>query len=352
MREGYPVQFSDGRSAARINGRMMLAANRLEVLGPDDRLLAAWRYCDLRYQDAARPGEPLRLANATQPDARLTVLHPAAIDDLQVRLKAITGSGHGVWRSIGWAVAMGLGGLAVLGGLYVGLPLAARPIARAIPVAWEEQLGDNMAGSMVANKTRCAGPDGARALDELKDRLLVANHISRRFTLHVVQDKTVNAYALPGGHIVLLSGLLADARTPDEVAGVLAHEMGHVIERHSSEQMVRSAGLGVLLTWLTGDPSGLVASVGGMLATLSYSRDAESEADARAVDLLEGAGMSTEGLSSFFLRLAEHYGADDLVPNLLSTHPRPGDRAAAHPGHAGGRPLGEAQWQAVKEMCR
>ena len=89
-----------------------------------------------------------------------------------------------------------------------------------------------------------------------------------------------------------------------------------------------------------------------MLVTLSYSRSDESAADARGVALLEATGLSTNGLSSFFLRLAEHSDMGTLMPDLLSTHPRPTDRAAATPGHDGRRALTAPQWQAVKAMCR
>ncbi len=352
MQDGFPVHFSDGRTAGRISALLVLAPGRLEVHDGTGRLLAGWRYRDVRLQDAIRPGEPLRLSSTATPDARLTVLHPQAIDEVTRQLTAIGGSGYGMWRSLGWVVASGLAVAGVVWGLYAALPLAARPVARAIPVAWEEQLGDGMAVSALADQKICKGEDGQKALEGLLASIVTANGLERRFTLHVTADKTVNAFALPGGHIVLLSGLLNDARSPDEVAGVMAHEMAHILERHAAERLVRAAGVGLLLAWVTGDPSSLIAGAGGTLLNLSYSRGDESEADARGVSLLETAGLSTGGLSSFFLRLEEHHGKDSLVPQLLSTHPRATDRAAAHPGRDGRKPMTDAQWQSVKAMCR
>lgn len=351
IQDGYPVHFSDGRNAARISAHLALAPGRLEVHDGNGRLLAAWRYRDLRLQDALRPGEPMRLSSTAAPDARLTVLHPQAIDDIRRHLEAINGPRRGLWFNLGWVAASGVAAAAVLWGLYATLPLAARPIARAIPVAWEDKLGEGMAASALANEKLCTGGDGVTALNGLLAAIVAANGLDRQFTLHVVKDKTINAFALPGGHIVLLSGLLDDARSADEVAGVMAHEMAHILERHAAERLVRTAGVGLLLTWLTGDPSSVIAGAGGTLVNLSYSRGDEAEADARGVALLEGAGFATGGLSSFFLRLEEHHGLEGLVPDLLSTHPRATDRAAAHPGRDGRRPMSDAQWKAVKAMC-
>lgn len=354
MQEGFPAHFSDGRNAGRISAQLVLAPGRLEVRGPDGRMLAGWRYKDVRLQNAVRPGEPMRLASINDPDARLTVLNEQAIADIRGRLEAIGGSHGGLGklaRGAAWLAAAAAGAGAVLWGLYAALPAIADPIARAIPVSWEEKMGDNMVKSALADKQSCGASDGSKALDALAVQIAAANGLERRFKVHLIQDATVNAFALPGGHVVLLSGLLKDAQNPDEVAGVLAHEMAHVVERHSAERMVRAAGVGLLFTWLTGDPSSIIAGAGALLVNLSYSRSDEAEADARAVAMLEAAGFSTGGLNSFFLRLAEHNKMEEVVPELLSSHPRSTERAAAHAARNGTRPLTDAQWQAVKAAC-
>lgn len=352
MQDGFPAHFSNGRSAGRVSAQLVLAPGRLEVRGGDGLLLAGWRYKDIRLQDAVRPGEPMRLHSVAEPDARLAVLNVHAIEELRRRLASINGTGGGIWRTAGWALAAGLGAVAVVWGLYAALPAIARPIARAIPLEWEEKVGDNMAQSALKGMHRCPAGEGLPALNGLVAELVAANKLERRFTLHVVQDKLVNAFAMPGGHIVLLSGLIEDAQSPDELAAVVAHEMSHIIERHASERLVRAAGVGLLFTWLTGDPSSIIAGAGGMMVNLSYSRGDEAEADARAVALLERSGLGTGGLGSFFLRLGEHQGKDSMVPELLSTHPRSTERAAAHAAKDGRKALSEAQWQAVKALCR
>lgn len=348
--DSYAALFSDGHSAGRVEARLRLAPGRLEIWTAHGRLLAGWRYKDVRLQGPARSGEPLRLSSQADPDARLTVLNEQAAAEIQRCLAAIGGSSGGRWRTAGWFVAAALGTVAVVWGLYASLPLLSRPIARAIPLAWEDQFGDGVVQSHLASKRACDGADGMAALNGLLQDIIAANKIERRFILHVVHDGTKNAFALPGGHIVFLSGLIEDLHGPDELAGVLAHEMSHVLERHITERLVRATGVGLLFTWMTGDPSSLIAGAGSLLVNLSYSRGDEAEADARGVALLETAGFATGGLASFFLRMEEHQGKGDMLPQLLSTHPRSADRAV-YGGKDGRKPLTAAQWQSIKAMC-
>ena len=114
----------------------------------------------------------------------------------------------------------------------------------------------------------------------------------------VLKDRSVNAFAAPGGHVVVLSGLIDEAKSGDEVAGVLAHEIAHVIHRHPMESLVRAMGLAVLAEALSGDGLGGTAAM--LLAVTAYSREAEAEADATAVALLEGSrGLRSVGLDRF-----------------------------------------------------
>lgn len=139
-----------------------------------------------------------------------------------------------------------------------------------------------------------------------------------------------NAAALPGGTVLVtdaLPGFLED--DIDAIAGVLAHELGHVIEQHGLKQVYRSAGLFLLISFLAGDTGPMIEDVlleGNLLLSLSYSRDAESQADAFAVKLMQEAGFDPEGLAGFFDRLAVLM--PDNVP-WYSTHPGSANRADA-----------------------
>ncbi len=169
------------------------------------------------------------------------------------------------------------------------------------------------------------GPQ-AQALAVVARKLKVGDEPSYRF--HLADDKVINAFALPGGDIVVNRGLLLATRNPDELAGVLAHEMQHVALRHSLKSMIRGAGLSMVWALVIGDPSGtLVGQAADRLLGLKFSRDAEREADDQGFTLLVKRGIDPHGMVAFFDTLAKQGGA--TPPALLSTHPASAEREAA-----------------------
>jgi predicted Zn-dependent protease len=160
----------------------------------------------------------------------------------------------------------------------------------------------------------------ARALDA-DERGVIR---TRRVT--VVSDDQVNAFALPGGEVFVLTGLLDRVGGDDDMLrGVLAHELGHAVKRHGMRSLARSAAFSVVIAALIGNVDDLVVTLSAgasKLDGLSHSRDMESEADAFAVDVLRRAGHDPSGLWRFLESLESQ-----PVPELLSTHPDPLERA-------------------------
>lgn len=151
-----------------------------------------------------------------------------------------------------------------------------------------------------------------------------------RFRFHVAEDPAVNAFALPGGHVVVNTGLLRAARGAEEVAGVLAHEASHVILRHTLRNTIHGLGWRAVLAVLFGEyAGGLLGSVWNDMAhelvSLSYSRDLEGEADLEAIHVLRRAGVSAAGMADFFERMAR---VDSKLPTFLSSHPASMERLA------------------------
>jgi len=116
---------------------------------------------------------------------------------------------------------------------------------------------------------------------------------------YVADDASVNAFAMPGGFIVMNTGLLTLADNAEQVAGVLAHEIQHVEKRHSLNGMVKSAGLMVTVSLVFGDLSG-VAALGSDLIRLKFSRQHEAEADIEGLKALVVSGISPTGMRDFF----------------------------------------------------
>ena len=160
------------------------------------------------------------------------------------------------------------------------------------------------------------------------------------FTFTVLNDDIINAFALPGGYVYISRGLLAMAENEAEVAGVLAHEIGHITARHTAQRYSQAmatnlglTGLGIVGSIL-GLPSGIgnVASIGAELFLKSYSREQELEADRLGVRYMTRAGYDPDGMTSFFVKLDMHHeleakikGADPKAAdqyNAMATHPR------------------------------
>jgi hypothetical protein len=198
---------------------------------------------------------------------------------------------------------------------------------RRLPASVDTQLGDLVHRQLQASgRLRASGADLA-AVRAVGERLVAAapEH-AFTFRFEVVQDAGVNAFAAPGGVVAVHTGLIGAAEGPDELAGVLAHEITHVLERHSMRQVVFAVGLSGLVQVTLGSPEGALgalASAASELSSLGFSRDQEREADEGALRLLERAQIPAHGLVSFFDRLK----TETAPPAMLSSHPPAEDRA-------------------------
>ena len=199
----------------------------------------------------------------------------------------------------------------------------------------------------------CETPAGKAALDRMIARLTDTGMISYQIDARMMRHKMVNAFDAAGGQVVILRGLLDAAESPDEVAGVLAHELGHVEARDPLREAFRSAGSAGILSMAMGDVTGgaLTALLAEQMLSSAYTRDAEANADSFGLSLLEKAKISPQGLAVFFDRIA---GMGGEMPEFLSSHPETEGRrekAAAAEGYAATPALSDADWQALKTIC-
>lgn len=151
--------------------------------------------------------------------------------------------------------------------------------------------------------------------------------------IHVIDDpKQVNAFATPGGYLYVYTGLILAADNEAELAGVMAHEAGHVVGRHSARQMVNAYGLQAVLGMALGKNPGALGQVAGALAgngtLLANGRGMETEADEYGAQFTSAASYDPRGLVSFFQKLQAQEGRTPGVLKWLSTHPTSADRVA------------------------
>lgn len=197
-------------------------------------------------------------------------------------------------------------------------------------------------------------PEAYDHLDRIRDEILASGEVAYddRFAweTHILHDDEVlNAFAAPGGFIYVYTGLIKYLEQEDHFAGVLGHEIAHAANRHSTEQLTQAYGIGMLISVVLGDGTAAdIAELAAGLATLSFSREDEAEADEYSVYYLCETDYAADGTAGFFLKLQEDGGAD--IPEFLSTHPSDEHRIDDIQGLVADlgcstAPYPDAQWQ-------
>ena len=257
----------------------------------------------------------------------------------------------GLIDRIGFAPALVAAGLLTAGAVGIGY-LAPHWIAPHVPTAWEQKLGASITGDLAG--VRCDSREGAAALEALVERIEPgATHPGPdQIRITAVDFSPLNAAALPGGQIVVFRGALEDV-DPDALAGIVAHEIAHVRRRHVMEGMLREMGIGALL----GMFGGQWAANAGQLMSLSYTREAEAEADRDAIAALRRARIDPRPTAELFRKLGDGEGRDSAAAlDWLSSHPASQGRAerfaASSKATATYRPaLTEQQGEALRSAC-
>ena len=360
--------YFDGTSSARHDVTVEAAPQAMRIYDPSGALIAEWPYADLRAQSA--PDKLMRLRRAGGPElARLELRDPALIAKIDDYADSLDRTGATERRLrkkvIGWTIMAAVS--LVLVGVW-GLPALSDRIAPLIPLSAEQRLGaamDKQVRAMIDpgqtdRPFECGTADaekaGRAALDRLISRLEIAAGLPIPLKAAAVRKADANAIALPGGHIYVFEGLIRQARTPDELAGVVAHEIGHVAHRDGTRSLLQAAGLSFLFGMLLGDftGGGLVVIAARTVVQSAYSRDVETAADRYSVGLMTRAHGDPRALAAILDRVA---GGAAPGSKILLDHPQTKDRmvainaaADASPGTI--EPLLPAQdWAALKRIC-
>ena len=361
------ARLFDGASPRAIEVQAQLTANGLRLIGENFERLLSYRL----LINLGVFGAELRIGYSREPDLRLIV--PKGFAVLLADWSEAFDSrreGRKLWLLTGALAAMGA---AVVWGVFFGIPLAAEPLARITPAAMEEQLGENAAAqlSLVFRPCETAETPASEALlarlaQPLAREMGVADRL--RFTL--VRTSIPNAITLPGGHIQVTTGLVEILDQPDELAAVLAHELGHVKHRDNLVGMYRRLGPLVLLDAVVGG-GGLVSQailLGGSVVEAGHTRKQEAAADEVALAALQASGIDPHALARAFQALqaaaserkgdqAETPGGGGATARILSwldSHPATSSRIAAArtlPGHRSPALLTPSEWSSLRGAC-
>ena len=346
----FPAFYMDGQSAHRFEVVLSYVNKSLIIHDEKGECLTTWETGKIYPVEKIKKGQPLLLGCSSRGSQRLKIEDPETKNWLFNMLPGLARrTDHRKETRLAWKLSGGLVACAAL--VYFSLPFITQAVVSQIPLEWEREVfagtSKKIARSLGSSK-QCVGPSGYHVVQSSLRRLVGEDKASR-IKVTVVQNKMVNAFATPGNEIILMSGLIEEAKTPEEVIGVLAHELGHVEERHALQAMARGAGLGFLLAVLSG---GSVTDLAGLLAETSYSRDHERAADQYALDALKRANIKTDGLAAFFEKLHQENHTFESALQFISTHPMSKERAdMIRAQKGGGDALSAKQWQDVKQIC-
>jgi Zn-dependent protease with chaperone function len=341
------TRYYDGRSAAAHAATLRWSDAFLSIDGVAAGVaieLAVWPRARLKVGEPD-PGGSVALSCAGEP-GRLLVEAGALPEWVKARIIAPRMRRR---HYLGW-MAVGVATLLFGFALVAGVPSVG---AALVPHSAENQLGD-MVGAIVVGKHRvCGGVEGQRALEQLEARLARAAGVAQPVRLVVIDSKTLNALTLPGARMMIMRGLLDQVGNADQLAGVMAHETGHIARRDPLVALIRSAGIGVISATLGINPGFVhVSSLAGRLVGLSYSREMERLADANGVAYLQASGLRSDGLAAFFALADKRGGTAGGALEFLSDHPRTAEREKRNQGSPrGDSALTAQQWAAVRAMC-
>jgi Zn-dependent protease with chaperone function len=299
--------------------------------------------------------ERLTIHRGDAPDWRLVITEPELADALQ-KLRPVGRFGKqtmAAYTAFSAALIAGAIGLWLSGDRILDL---ATPL---VPHRWQESLGRLVVEEIGGDQ--CTAPKGQAALDHLLNRLRPPEGFAEPVRVIVADSDTINAFAAPGGQVVILRGLIDQAESSDEVAGVLAHEITHVQLHHPTKALIRAIGLSTLIQALGGQ----TGAIANDAILLHGSRNAERAADAGALKLLGKANISPVGMADFFRRMAAKTtskpvnSGDALIDRLgsfMATHPGNDERVSAIQAAGRGQSqttpaMSDEDWKNLRAVC-
>lgn len=397
LSSSFDAHFFDGNTAKRHDVSIMIGPDGINLTSrpgtlhgsavkADDIQPQFWPEADLELLSITgrrRSPDILRIGNKAIPDARLILEHRAAARFLQTfpqQRKADTEI-RNFWPLV---IALTGASAALLFLVFVALPAASGLMARSTPREFEKKLGDNYASQIALIMRTCKNSDSAvAALTPVVNEMARKGAVGTSINIRFVQVDLPNAFALPGGHVIITRGLLTSLDDQEAFLAVLAHEMGHVKARDGLQGLYRNFSLGILLDLITGG-SGIgtqAVGVASQLTTLRLTRQQEARADAIGGDILVANNLDPSALADAFRRIeatmtkprgtnrktdgrstksSSEPGSGTTadprlrIPTWLSSHPETAQRIrlAEKRARPSGPPLlSPESWQVVRGAC-
>ncbi len=358
----WPGSYYDGKTSAQQPVTVTLTPRGMTIQLESGGTLF-WAYEEIQQTQGEHAGEPARFECGSPLPEAVVINDPSFLQDLrrvvQSRFRQFRFPTplHQRLGMLGGALVVSV---AAVGAMVLwGIPALADLTTPFVPVSWEVALGKSALEQMVPDEQRCTNGALKKQTDLLLARLVDPSKSPYELHLTIVDFNQFNAYALPGGEIVVFRPLLQATKNPEELAGVLAHEAQHVLLRHTTKSLLRDLSLAALVGALFGDVTGigaLTVQAARTLSTLQYSRGMEEEADLEGLRLLQQAHFNPSGMVYFFETLQQREGHLN-VPPYLSTHPQTEERIARlrallHQSPDAAPATPDEDWKQITALCR
>lgn len=358
--------YFDGVTSALHEVIVALTPSAVQIRNPDDSLIAEWPYERLKHLNAPHHIFRIGLRKSDKLE-RLEIEDQDIAHAIDLACPDIDRSGSSARAERRRAMAASFAAAAALVAVaFYGVPQIADRVAPVMPQAIETRLGtaaDSQVRAMFDQgpKNRpfeCGGApveaQGKAAFDKLMAKLEQGGDVRIPIRSVVVRRPEANAVTLPGGHIYVFQGLIENAKDVDEVAGVIAHELGHAMNRDGIRTLLQAAGLSVIFGSILGDfvGGGAVVLAAETLLKSAYSRHKEAAADDYAVRTMQNLNANPRALATFLGRIA----VSKSRGSIFLDHPPTPDRVArinaiAPPQSGGATLLDAAEWKALKSIC-
>jgi predicted Zn-dependent protease len=226
-----------------------------------------------------------------------------------------------------------------------------------ISLRQEERIGQMLKKLFTSNADIIDDTKAVSSIGEITDLLKSKLDTGKyNYRITIVETKDINAFSLPGGYIIVYSGLIEFCETPEELAGVIAHEMGHNENHDVLKRMAKNISVSITLNSIFGGDNSQLGNILQQVVSTKFDRKQEEMADAFAVDLMLRCGINPEHLAKFFERLIEKKPEILSQLDFLMTHPADDKRIEAIRSRARGKyfkekPI-ETDWTELKEQCR
>ncbi len=319
----FQGHYLDGKTAEKKSVDVRLSGTGLVLKTGGGELF--WPYSEIRQPESFGADGPVRIERGGYISEVLLVDDPEFIGSLR---EFVPSSTRHIKKPLTRSSRLRLTAFAaiavvvfVTAGYLWGIPLLADTLTPFVPVSWEKALGESALNTLVPENFRVQDPEMNAAMDKVVSSLMAGRDTGPyRIEVAIARNPAVNAISLPGGKIIVFMGLIEKTATPEELAGVLAHEVQHIVRRHSTKRIIEDSSTSLIIAALSGDVTGAMvygAKGAHTIALLRYSRQDEDEADVEGAKMLIAAGIDPEAMARFLERLKKRGN----LPEFLSTHP-------------------------------